>query len=198
MKRKCAESPWLLVEFLNWDYFKWTLHKGSNRMGPDGATTRQNWEQLQNCCSSWATSVVWRRLLVVCLLKVLSARRSCFQQWWPVGHQKSVSATLWAGLPTAMEGLELLGVLWAASPQRKEWCFTLCKPLLHCQLRKLCSLQTWLLLACTYFVLSSGCRETPGPGSFSCSVMGGLFCARDRRSMSQSWKPHPREGLAVR
>lgn len=135
------------------------------------------------------TSVVWRWLLVVCLLKVLSARGSCFQQQWCVDHQASVSPTLWAGLPTAMEGLEL---------QRKGWCFTLSKPLLHCQLRSLCSFQTWLLLTCTYFVLSSGCRETPGPDSFSCSVISGLFCARDLRSMSQSWKPHPKEALAVR
>lgn len=142
------------------------------------------------------TSVVWR-LPVVYLLKVLSTRSSCFQQWWRVGHQKSVSPALWAGLPTAMEGLELLGVLWAASPQRKGWCFTLCKPLLHCQLRSPCSFQTWLVLTCTYFVLSSGCRETPGSDSFSYSVIGGLFCARDR-SMSQSWKPHPGEALAVR
>lgn len=142
--------------------------------------------------------MVWRRLLVVSLFKVLDARRSCFQQWWLAGHQKSVSCTLWAGLPTAMERFELLGVLWAASPQTKGWCFTLCKPLLHCQLRSLCSLETWLLLTCTYFVLSSGWGETPSPGSFSCSMIGGLFCTRDCRSMSQSQKPHPREALAVR
>lgn len=163
MRRKCAESPWLLVEFLKWDISSGHFTKvatGWDQMyQPPGKTG----SSCRIAAAPELTSVVWRRLLVVCILKVLSSRRSCFQQWWRVGHQKSVSPMLWAGLPTAMEGPELLGVLWAASPQRKGWCFTLCKPLLHCQLRSLCSFQTWLLLTRTYFVLSSGCRETPGP-----------------------------------
>lgn len=37
-----------------------------------------------------------------------------------------------------------------------------------------------------------GAGTTLGPGSFSCSVMGGLFHVRDHRSISQHYKPHPR------
>lgn len=42
------------------------------------------------------------------------------------------------------------------------------------------------------FSASQGVRTTLGSGSFSCSVMGGLFHVRDHRSISQICKPHPR------
>jgi len=51
-KRKHAESPWLLVEFPKWDYFRQTLHRGSNGLGTGSASTRQSWEWLQSYCRS--------------------------------------------------------------------------------------------------------------------------------------------------
>lgn len=144
------------------------------------------------------TSVVWRELLVVCLLKVLSARRSCFQWQWLVGDQKSVSPALWASVPCLDSPL-----------QYKDYsCMGFCRLLV---LRGRDVVLLCVSLCCTASSgvsahVRAGCcllahiLTTPrGAGnhwvlipSLAAWWVAYSECVRDRTSMSHIWKPHPR------